>query len=233
MKVMAFVLGGVAIAASACHYPGAIYTEYTHLGLGVRSSPESASPVDVNFGYERGVLAIVPKRADGKDATSLISRTDIGTNLNQTGKTLLQVSSDFIAGTAAIAATIPAGADVEFIENGVVKATAEVKGDNRIVTALRLTAVAPTPEIRLLKDTFEAALKHPRKGEVFTAAAALAPAEFKTLYDQKIGLGLNPQQAFNAAKNDYTSGSSGEGPKLMVLSAALTGAMAQIDGGGN
>ncbi|MGA2140430.1 MAG: hypothetical protein ABSH14_16350 [Verrucomicrobiia bacterium] len=48
---------------TSCAYRGAIYSEYSQCALDIRASAQDANgPVKVNFGYDRAVLAYIPKR---------------------------------------------------------------------------------------------------------------------------------------------------------------------------
>ena len=67
-----------AVIFSACaRYPGMFYTEHTQFGLQVKVNPRENKPVDVNMGYDRGIFTIVPRTGKGKDASSVISKTDL------------------------------------------------------------------------------------------------------------------------------------------------------------
>lgn len=59
-------------------YQGMLYAEHTHVGAQVKLSPQAdAKPIDVNFGYDRGFVAVVPRTAPGENAGSVISKTDL------------------------------------------------------------------------------------------------------------------------------------------------------------
>jgi hypothetical protein len=113
-RLSSVLLASLAFAAlcSGC-YHGAIYSSYQEGGLGIRTTAESDAPIKVHFGYDRSVVAFVPRRGDdakSEEATALISRDDVSTNLNpmNTGTTnLIAVNSAFITGTAAIVASAP------------------------------------------------------------------------------------------------------------------------------
>ncbi len=53
------------------------YSEHTHFGLQVKVNPKENKPVDVNLGYDRGIFTVVPRTEKGKDASSVISKTDL------------------------------------------------------------------------------------------------------------------------------------------------------------
>lgn len=59
-------------------YQGMLYAEHTHVGAQVKISPQAdAKPIDVNLGYDRGFVAVVPRTAPGENAGSVISKTDL------------------------------------------------------------------------------------------------------------------------------------------------------------
>ncbi|MCS6285093.1 MAG: hypothetical protein H8K08_06650 [Nitrospira sp.] len=59
-------------------YQGMFYAEHTHVGAQVKISPQTdAKPIDVNLGYDRGLVAVVPRTAAGENAGSVISKTDL------------------------------------------------------------------------------------------------------------------------------------------------------------
>lgn len=59
-------------------YEGMFFAEHTHVGLQAKISPQAdAKPIDVNLGYDRGIVAVVPRTAPGVNAGSVISKTDL------------------------------------------------------------------------------------------------------------------------------------------------------------
>jgi len=64
---------------SACSsYQGMFYAEHTHVGAQIKISPQTDNkPLDVNIGYDRGLLAVVPRTEPGQDAGSVISKTNL------------------------------------------------------------------------------------------------------------------------------------------------------------
>jgi len=65
-------------AFSGCApYPGVFFSEHTHFGIQVKVNPKENKPLDVNLGYDRGVFTVVPRTAKDRDASSLISKTDL------------------------------------------------------------------------------------------------------------------------------------------------------------
>ena len=107
-------------------YRGAVYSDYTQAGLDIRSSAASGAPVQVNFGYDQGVFAYVPKQnADTSstqgEAVSLISWNNMAAELNPMGtssNSLLRVDAGFISGIASDIAAAPAGSTVTIVAPG-------------------------------------------------------------------------------------------------------------------
>ncbi len=73
------ILAVVLVLSAGCNnYQGMIYAEHTHVGTQVKIAPQAdVKPVDVNLGYDRGIIAVVPRTAPGENAGSVISKTDL------------------------------------------------------------------------------------------------------------------------------------------------------------
>ncbi|NOU08493.1 MAG: hypothetical protein HOO98_00525 [Nitrospira sp.] len=66
------------LLCAGCSYKGMFFAEHTHVGLQAKISPQAdAKPIDVNLGYDRGIVAVVPRTAPGENAGSVISKTDL------------------------------------------------------------------------------------------------------------------------------------------------------------
>lgn len=66
------------VFCASCSYKGMFFAEHTHVGAQVKISPQAdAKPVDINLGYDRGIVAVVPRTAPGENAGSVISKTDL------------------------------------------------------------------------------------------------------------------------------------------------------------
>lgn len=117
MKTLRLFTMLIALAGfSGCAYRGAVYSEYSQFGLDVRSTAESGAPVKLSLGYDRGVVAYVPKLAGDKgEAGSIISWQDIGSVASPvlaSSNHVLQADAGVISGTAAIVAAAPDDAEV-------------------------------------------------------------------------------------------------------------------------
>lgn len=82
---------------SGCSYPGLFFTEHQHVGVQLRISPEETKPVDVNLGYDRGLFAMVPRLEKGKDAASILAKSDF--NITYRSNTIIR--NVFASGRAA------------------------------------------------------------------------------------------------------------------------------------
>lgn len=75
------LLSGVVVlmACAGCtSYPGMFFAEHTHVGAQIKISPQpDAKPLDVNIGYDRGLVALVPRTGEGENAGSVLSKTDL------------------------------------------------------------------------------------------------------------------------------------------------------------
>ena len=80
-----------------CSYPGIFFTEHQHVGVQLRISPEETKPIDVNFGYDRGLFAMVPRLEKGKDAASVLAKSDF--NITYRSHTIMR--NVFASGRAA------------------------------------------------------------------------------------------------------------------------------------
>lgn len=70
----------VAVHLAGCSsYPGLFFTEHTHVGAQIKLTNTGADtrPLKVNIGYDRGLLAVVPRTKSGENAGSVISKTDL------------------------------------------------------------------------------------------------------------------------------------------------------------
>ena len=70
----------VAIHLAGCSsYPGLFFTEHTHVGAQIKLTNTGADtrPLKVNIGYDRGLLAVVPRTESGGNAGSVISKTNL------------------------------------------------------------------------------------------------------------------------------------------------------------
>lgn len=66
------------VPLTACTtYKGLSFVEHTHVGAQIKLDTTNVKPVDVNFGYDRGLVAFVPRLGLEQDAASIISKTDL------------------------------------------------------------------------------------------------------------------------------------------------------------
>jgi len=74
----AVVMAMLVFSAGCNNYQGMIYAEHTHVGAQIKVAPQAdAKPIDINLGYDRGLIAVVPRTAPGENAGSVISKTDL------------------------------------------------------------------------------------------------------------------------------------------------------------
>lgn len=125
MKRITLAIAGVALVLlpGGCSYRGAVYSEYSQLALDIRASQVSGAPVKVNFGYDRAVMAYIPKRSAESnsiqgEAVSVISWNNVGSDINpmHPTNTLLRVDAGFITGVAANVASAPSNATVIIVD---------------------------------------------------------------------------------------------------------------------
>ncbi len=82
---------------SACSYPGAIFVEEVQVGLDVSVSTTDTRPLNVNLGYDQSLFAMAPKKEKGKEAISLLSKSDLF--IQFTDESIIQ--NIFVSGHAA------------------------------------------------------------------------------------------------------------------------------------
>src|SRR5207249_9774961 len=89
------------VMVGGCAYHGAVYSEYSQFALDVRSTAESSAPIKIDLGYDRGVLAYVPKlKSKTGEACSVISWQNIGSSIAPSSlgtKSVLNVDAGFIS----------------------------------------------------------------------------------------------------------------------------------------
>ncbi len=159
--------------AAGCAYRGAVYSEYAQFALDIRTTQESSAPVMVNVGYDRGVLAHIPKRSNEAnslqgEAVSVISWNNLATEPNPvnaiTGR-LLKADAGFISGIAANVAAAPDNATVVIVPAPVAREvpsglreqpvfSVETKGNpgERIAAAVTPTPYGPDENTEKIKQ---------------------------------------------------------------------------------
>ena len=197
-------LATCALFLGACQYKGAIFAEYQHMGLGIRAAPEQGSPVDLEVGSDRAVIAFIPKRERGDnkgEATSIVSWNFLRTTANPGSKELLKVDAGFMSGTAAnVLATASDSKNVKLMSGQSTVATFRANGSSseRLTEALSAvdTSIYGTPTAREYDQLFE---KLKGNDRALGAIAESMGGAFKTRYDQLAGSGA--ATAFLSAKN--------------------------------
>jgi hypothetical protein len=132
-----FVFCACSIFSAGCAYRGAVYSEYNQTALDIRASQASGAPVQVNFGYDRGVFAYVPKQnaetnSTQGEAVSVISWNNTATELNPTqtsSNSVLRADAGFISGIAADVASAPGNYQVNIVAPGLATNTVQTSGD--------------------------------------------------------------------------------------------------------
>ncbi len=234
MKPLVFVsiFAGVGLAAG-CAYRGAVYSEYNQVSLDVRANQASSAPVKVNFGYDRQMMAYIPKRNPTTnsirgEAVSVISWNDIYTTLapSKLGtSSVLRVEAGFIAGTAANVAAAPSNATVIITSPAGTNFVVNTQGSpgRRIATAFKPTARFVSADQAEMQELLDQIMAKPDPGRsaLFEQAAKALPADFETIYASRISQGLPPRVAFLSAKNRYLGDELAEGPKHQRIIEAL------------
>lgn len=236
MKSFTIVMLAAVLLLPSCQYRGAVYVSHTHVGVGVKSSPEAASPIDMNIGYNHEVIAFVPKR-EGEtmpgESAALISMSDTQIMSRPGSSTVLKVRDGLITGSAAIAASVPDGSVISATVGGASGASTEVTGNvgDRIGAAFVATPLYPFVMQEELQQAFEAAEKAKDPEAVFAQAATNVDEVFKKAYDMaKSRPSASASFAFGEAKDEYLvkpNGLSREeaGVRRTKLYYALRGAM--------
>ena len=73
MKIRNIVItGAVSLGLGGCAiYDGAIYASYDQVDLGIRSAPETATPININFGRQHAVVSFVPHKNESSDGEAV------------------------------------------------------------------------------------------------------------------------------------------------------------------
>jgi hypothetical protein len=120
------ITGAVSLCLGGCAiYDGAIYASYDQVDLGIRSAPETATPININFGRQHAVVSFVPHKNESSDGeavdgeavsvfgwanTASITPDEVFTENLQTGASgphLLRAEGRFATGNAAKILVIP------------------------------------------------------------------------------------------------------------------------------
>jgi hypothetical protein len=218
---------------TGCTYRGAVYSEYTHYGLGIRTSVESAAPVDVELGYGHGVFSLVPKRpgeAVSGEAVSVIGVQHIytiATPVSTLNQNLLRVDAGFISGSAALAAVTPDATELVIDLPQARSMQVQVKGEPqvRLRTAFQPTARFVTPEQQTLQHLIDRTDAREDAEAVYGRAGLAVSDAFTQLFQQKVGQGLPKRVAFIAAKNQYVENQPDDSPRWQQIISALKAAL--------
>lgn len=98
MKVLNLVkLSLISGVISACSYPGALFVEDVQVGLDVSLSTQDTRPVNINLGYDQSIFAVAPKQEAGKEAVSLLSKSDLFMQFTEE----TTINNIFVSGAAA------------------------------------------------------------------------------------------------------------------------------------
>lgn len=236
MKRFLVVAAMTALVGGGCAYHGAVYSEYSQVALDIRSTAASSAPIKVSFGYDRGVLAYVPKlNGTNGESCSVISWQKIGSTMMpaRTGSnSVLRVDAGFISGTAADVASAPDDCKVVILppraEEGVqaekgASYSVETKGGagERIARAFQPSARFLTESQMKLQQLIDRVLSQSNKETLFEQAARILPPDFNAYYQKARQAGAPARVAFLAAKNRYLEGETTEGPKHDKLIQAL------------
>ncbi len=239
MKNNTLIIIIAVLCLGGCGYRGAVYSQYTQMGLQVKTSGETASPVDVNFGYDRGAMAIVPKRETGTwegEAGSIIARNNMDVQLlPRTGEEVFKVDEAFISGSAAIVASLPESDRVIVTVAPRESIETKIKGSpgSRIGTALADKPKYLTEDQFILNNLLDKIKNMQNRDKIVDKAAAMFPAKINDLYEKKKKKGKT-FNAFLSAKNNYLiNETTGSGPKFKLLIQELNSAINKLKGEGN
>ena len=80
-----------------CSYPGALFVEDVQVSLETSISTTDTRPVHINFGYDRTMFSMSPKKNPNGKAVSLLSKSDL--KMQFTEET--EIRNIFVSGRAA------------------------------------------------------------------------------------------------------------------------------------
>ena len=140
MKTRIIVVIGLAAAVSTgcAIYDGAIYSSYQQTDISIRSQPETATPVKLNFGHEQSVVSFVPHRDDRNngEAVSVFGWTN--TESITVADVLTAAQANVTAAKEAAAAAAKAAAEA----NDSAKAATAAAAENTPATTQGAAAAA-------------------------------------------------------------------------------------------
>lgn len=191
-------------ATGCAPYRGAVYSEYTQVGLDIRVNTASSTPIVGALGYDHGIGSYVPRRNCGTngsygESVSVISWNYTGAEFNPLAPTnsTLTMDAGFISGTAAAVAATPSDSVINIVGINWHTNTAVVtegNGGDRIAAA---SAIAPAtlrvvpPELQSRRQALYERLvgMHSDTNKLNQVLRALHSRE------------LPPDQAFRTLKN--------------------------------
>jgi hypothetical protein len=228
------ILGAWAFVQGCCGPSGAVFVEFTHYGLGVRSSPETASPVKVELGYEHGIVSFVPRRTSGPmagEATSIIFSNNLSSKpLPGSGGEALKVDSIFVSGSAALALVAPQDSTVSMEAEGrKLETTVQEPPEKRLEAAFAPSARFTTVEQKSLNELLTKlnALPPAAQGTAIDKVATTLGDPFKKKIQDDTAAGQPKLQAFRRAVRDFLAAETtpGAGKNHQALIKALEDAL--------
>lgn len=106
-------------------YDGAVYSSYQQLDLSIRSQPETATPVRLNFGFDQAVASFVPHRDDRHNGEAVSLFGSNNTESINVGAAVTAAQANVAAAQKAAAAAAKAAEEDKKAMDAAVMAQAE------------------------------------------------------------------------------------------------------------
>ena len=206
MKIRNIVItGAVSLGLGGCAiYDGAIYASYDQVDLGIRSAPETATPININFGRQHAVVSFVPHKNESSDGeavdgeavsvfgwanTASITPDEVFTSENlpdgASGPHLLRAEGKFATGNAAKILVIPKKTRVVIHRSQGAPQVVVTRGTSadRVGAAFSPSTRFRTPDDKLYNILEKRINKCSQPSHVRNTVAARMGGCFKRLYD--------------------------------------------------
>jgi hypothetical protein len=196
---MRSIIALVITSLSGCAvYDGAIYSSYQQYDLSIRSQPATATPMQLNLGYDRAVVSFVPHRDDQKngEAVSLfgLAHTELVTpskvlsaaEAEKTGS-LLKAQGKFATGNAAMVLVIPEDKNVVIKRDGRADIQVKLKGDvsKRVNAVFKPTTQFGDPDTLAFNQIMEKINRCSDKNKIYTDAATRVDNCFSIMFKKR------------------------------------------------
>ena len=177
-------------------------------------APESSSPAEIHFAYDRGIFASIPKKKgakDGQDSTAIISKNNVYTAKLSDDTKEIRVDAAFLTGMAAQVAGAPKGSKVNISvgKDGSIQDSPPIDITDtvaeRINPLFRTTPRYTKPEQRILEGLHKEIRSRGDADTIYERAANQLPDDFIAFYQEVKKKSLASARAFRRSEAHYIS----------------------------